>query len=257
MISSVLVKYVLTAAIRDKLLLSIVAVVVLGVSLSLFMASSAVIEQNQFSIVFTASSLRLLGLAGLVLFIVFFIRRSFDARDIEYLLSRPVSRSKLVLSNAVAFSTLALAAGAMLSMIVGGLAFSNGADLSGVMKWSVGVTAEYIIMANTALFFAMVLSSPVTAGMAVIGFYVLSRMMGELLGVVANPPFHFVGDTALAGIMKAISMLIPRLDLLTQTSWLLYGGGGFTDYVFIFMQAVVFTVLILVASLIDLVRSQF
>ena len=257
MISSVLVRYVLTAAIRDRLLLSVVAVIILGICLSLFMASSAVIEQDQFSVVFTASSLRILGLMGLVLFAVFFIRRSFDARDIEYLLSRPISRAQLVFSNAAAFSILALGAGVLLSIIVGGMAYRNEGNLSGVLLWCVGVTAEYIIMVNVALFFAMVLSSPVTAGMAVIGFYALARMMGELLGVIASPPFHFVGDTALAGLMKAISMVIPRLDLLTQTSWLLYGAGTAADYVFIFAQAAIFIALVLIACLIDLVRSQF
>jgi hypothetical protein len=52
-------------------------------------------------------------------------------------------------------------------------------------------------------------------------------------------------------------MLMPRLDLMTQTSWLIYGPGDVIDYAFIVMQALVFIALVLIASIIDLVRREF
>jgi hypothetical protein len=256
MLSAALVKYVLTAAIRDRLLMAVAAIVGLGVCLSLFSASSAVVEQDQFAVVYTASSLRVLGLVGLVLFVVFFIRRSFDARDIEYLLSRPVSRASLILSNACAFSLLALGAGGILALIVGTMAWKSG-HTDGVILWTAGVTAEYILIVNVALFFSMVLSSPVTSGMAVLGFYVLARLMGQLLGIIHSPSFHFPGIEILNGILQMVSMFIPRLDMMTQTSWLIYGTDSVSDYAFIMLQTVVFLVLVLSAALIDLVRRQF
>jgi uncharacterized membrane protein len=79
-----LVRYVLTAALRDKVVWGVVAISLLAVCLSLFTANSAIIEKTQFAIVFMAGSLRLLTLFGLLLFVVFFIRRSFDARDVEF-----------------------------------------------------------------------------------------------------------------------------------------------------------------------------
>lgn len=256
MISAALVRYVLTAAIRDRLLLSILAVVGLGVCLSLFSASSALIEQNQFAVVYMASGLRILGLAGLMLFAVFFIRRLFDSRDIEYLLSRPISRISLILSMASALSILAVGAGALLTLIVSLFAHKIG-QVSGLLLWMSGVTAEFVLIVNVALFFAMVLSSPVTAGMAVMGFYVLGRMIGQLLGIAQNPPVFFPGYELINGLMKLVSMLIPRLDLMTQTSWLIYGAGTVEDYGFIILQTLVFVVLVLTAALIDLVRRQF
>jgi ABC-type transport system involved in multi-copper enzyme maturation permease subunit len=245
------------AAMRDRLLISVLAIAILGICLSLISSSSAVVEQNKFAIVYMASSLRMLILAGLTLFVVFFVRRSFDARDIEYLLSRPVSRATLVLSNAAAFSVLALALGGILALVVGGFAYSDGGNLKGILLWSFGVTAEYIILANIALFFAMVLSSPVMAGMAVMGFYALARMIGELLGIAQSSTFHFIGDTLLTACMKIISVAIPRLDLMTQTSWLIYGAGTVQDYGFIMIQAVAFVSLVLVACLIDLTKREF
>lgn len=254
--SSVLVKYVLTAAIRDRLLLSVVAAVVLGVCLSLFVASSAVVEQDRFTLVYMGSGLRALGLFGLVLFVIFFIRRQFDARDIEYLLSRPVSRLTLLLSTSCAFSLLALGLALLLGLVVGGVAASGGHS-DGVPLWFSGVAAEFVLMVNVALFFSMVLSSPVTAGMATLGFYVLARMMGQLLGILQSPPVYFPGQDAMTQVMNMVSMLIPRLDLMTQTSWLVYGSAEVKDYLFILVQAAVFLGLVLVAALIDLVRRQF
>ncbi len=254
--SFAIIKYILTAALRDKLLLSVVAVVALGICLSLFSASSAVIEQDQFTLVYLGSSLRILGLVGLVLFTIFFIRRLFDARDIEYLLSRPLSRVSLLLSSSAAFSLLALGSAVLLGLIVGGVAGTSG-HMSGVALWFTGIAAEYILMVNVALFFALVLSSPVTAGMATIGFYILARMIGQLMGIIQNSDIQFPGQEILNQVMNVVAMLIPRLDLMTQTSWLIYGSGGVQDYIFILLQTAVFLALILTAALIDLVRRQF
>ena len=71
LISFPLVGYVLKAAIRDRLFLSLIVLVLVGVSLSIFLGGAAIVESNRFSLVFAASGLRLAGVMGLVLFIVF------------------------------------------------------------------------------------------------------------------------------------------------------------------------------------------
>lgn len=256
MISAALVKYVLTAAVRDRLLMAVLGIVVLGLCLSLFSASSAIVEKGQFAVVYTASSLRFLVLAGLVLFVVFFVRRSFDARDIEYLLSRPVSRTTLILSNSVAFSILALGAGGVLAAVMALIAINSGQP-EGLMLWLAGVTCEYVIVVNVAFFFSMVLTSPTAAGLGVVGFYALGRLMGDLLGIVHSPTLFFPGLEIVNGAMKMVSMIIPRLDLMTQTSWLIYGVNDLQNYGLILLQTFVFLCLTLVAALVDLLRRQF
>lgn len=252
-----LIKYVLTAARRDKLFLSLVCLMIAGSFVSFFLASSAVVDQAQYSIVYLGGSLRIVGLLGLVLFVVFFIRRSFDARDVEYLLTRPVSRSAFILSLSFGFSLLAfLISGAMSA----GLTFlaSGIGNMDGAIYWSTGVICEYVLMVNVALFFSMVLSSPVSASLSTFGFYVLSRIMGQLLFIDKNPPMlEIPGYSILSWIFRVISMIFPRLDLMTQTSWLLYGRGDLQQYIFIPIQALIFLVLVLLATLIDLRRKQF
>ena len=251
-----LVGYVLTAARRDKLFLSLLCIMIVGGCLSVFLSSSATIEQAQFSMVFMAGSLRLLGLLGLVLFVIFFIRRSFEARDVEFLLTRPITRTSFILSHAAAFSLLGFIVSLALTVSMALMCFKVG-DFIGILYWSTGVICEYIFVVNVALFFAMVLASPVSASLATFGFYILSRLMGQLLYIAKYPQEGMPGYKIVSGVFQIISTMIPRLDLMTQTSWLLYGVGNLKDYIFIVVQAAVFVLLVLVATLIDLRRRQF
>ncbi|MCD8526284.1 MAG: hypothetical protein LRY62_03760, partial [Alphaproteobacteria bacterium] len=58
--------------------------------------------------------------------------------------------------------------------------------------------------------------------------------------------------------MQAVSLVMPRLDLLGQTSWLVYGGdAGNVGFIYVCAHAAVFVFLVLSASLFDLIRRQF
>lgn len=250
-----LVRYVLTAAVRDRLILSLLIVMAVGVSLSVFLGTSAISEQDRFALVFAGSGLRLAGVLGLVLFTVFFIRRSFDARDVEFLLSRPVSRVEFLVSYAMSLSILALGVTAVQAFCLFVLSphnFDQGHSL-----WVVTMALENIVMANVALFFSMILTSAPSAAMATAGFYVLARMMGQLLGIVDSHEGIGPVFEALRMIMQIISAVMPRLDLMGQSSWLIYDATFTTSTAFILGQGIVFMILILLGSLIDLVRRQF
>lgn len=249
-----LIRYVIKAALRDKLFISLLIAMVLGTSLSIFMGASAVIEQTDFVRVFAGGGLRLIGVFGLVLFTVFFIRRSFEAHDIEYVLSRPVSRAEFLFSYAAGFSILAL-----LTALTEGICLyviSAGQIEEGAFLWMLSIAAENIIMANTSLFFAMLLSSPATASMAIFGLYVLARMMGQILGIMnaGGKASLFEG---LEYTMQMVSAIVPRLDLMGQTSWLIYGAEEGIGIGFILMQCLLFSILVLLAALIDLTKRQF
>src|SRR5262249_49651331 len=148
----------------------------------IFMGSSAVIESGQFAATFIGAGLRIVSVLGLVLFAVFHLRRSFESRDIEFLLSRPVSRAQFLISFAAAFSLLAVATGLAEGICVS--VVMPKPFLPGTMLWVASVVAENVIMINVALFFALILSSAASGALACMGFYVLTRMMGEILGII-------------------------------------------------------------------------
>lgn len=252
--SGPLVRYILMAAIRDRLIAAVLLLVGVGAALSVFLGSSAVTEADGFALVFAAGGLRFAVGLGLVLFVVFHVRRSFDTRDIDYLLSRPVGRVSFLLSHAAAFSLIAVfMAGCVLAAVTGIAPHKAGA---GHLLWGASLAAEFLILVNAALFFAMVL--PAAAGaLAVFGLYVLARVMGQLLGIVDAGALPGTME-GLAVLLQAISLAVPRLDLLAQTSWLVYGpGDGAVGYGTVLAQGVVYSLLTIAASLVDLVRRQF
>ncbi len=248
-----LVKYVLMAALRDKLILSLIVILLLGSSLSIFLGSSAVTEKDQFTLIFTAAGLRFVSVLGLVLFVVFFIRRSFEGKDIEFLLSRPVGRLKIIFSYGAAFSLLAIFMTAAIGLAI--YAVAPHLFGSGHFLWIASIAVENIIMVNAALFFAMYISSSATASLVTFGFYVLARMMGQLLGIVDSSLVDASGPYAMA--LQMVSVITPRLDLLGQTSWLLYGVDSNFNMLHVFAQGGVFTMLVLFAASLDFVRRQF
>lgn len=253
LLSMPLIGYVLKAAIRDRMVVSLICLLALGSALSIFLGSSAVIEQDIFSVVFAAGGLRIAGVLGLTLFVVFFIRRSFDGKDLEFLLSRPIGRIQLILSYATAFSILALVVSLAIGCAVWGVAphlFSQGHIL-----WIVSVAVENVVMANTAFFFAMYISSAAGASMAAFAFYILSRMMGQLLGIIDSPLVDSSGPAAMA--VQLVSMIMPRFDLLGQTSWLLYGADSAYGLAYICAQGGMFCFLVLLAAMLDFVTRQF
>lgn len=253
--SRLLIGYVLRAAVRDRIVIALLLALLGGTCLAIFLGSSAVIEGAQSGAVFIASSLRIVGVLGLVLFVVFHVRRSFENKDVEFLLSRPITRPQFLFSFAAAFSIMALimalAEGICLSAVM------PEHFMPGTMLWIASIAVENMIMVTVALFFAMVLSSAVAGAMASLGLYALARMMGEILGIIDSHVSEFPGVKFLSMIMQVISSVTPRLDLMGQTSWLIYGPDNTVSYPFLVMQGVTFVALVLAASMVDLLRRKF
>lgn len=249
-----LITHVWKAALRDKLVLTLLALIGLSVSMSIFIASSALIEKDQFAAVFSAGSLRILGVLGLTVFTVFFIRRSVDAKDIEFILSCPVGRVEFVFSYAFALSCIAC----VIALANGIALYAISPHLFGLghVIWTISVALEYIIMINMAFFFGLMLSSAAMAVLSVLGFYVLTRMMGQILGII-DAGFEASYLKGLQIILELISVITPRLDLLGQTGWLIYGTGDLANLVWVGAQVVVALCLVLCAALFDLLKRQF
>lgn len=254
-ISIPLVKYVLAAAIRDKLVLSLAILIVLGTSLSIFLGSGAATEAVQFSIVFTAGTLRIISVLGLALFIVFHVRRSFDTKDVEYLLTRPLNRSSFVLSHAISFSILS----AFFGILITGVVMALGSKFlhEGFYLWGYSLILELIIVANISLFFAMVIPNASASALSVFGLYVLARLIGQLLGISDSTIVHGEVYNTLGYVMDAVSLVVPRIDLMTQTSWLIYGADASVGYLFLTLQCLLYSTLLLFAALFDLIRREF
>ena len=273
MISRPLIGYILTAALRDKLVMTLMLMILLGAGVSVFLGSSGVTEQESFAVVFGAGGLRFLGVLGIVLFVSFYMRRSFETKEVEFLLSRPISRMRFLFSHAFAFGVISLA---VTAAVVAAVFFLGKPNTGGLIVWGLSIASENVIIASTALFFSMVLSSAAGAALATLGFYVLCRLIGMLIGIAAQPPEN-MAFALLNNLMDVVSVIVPRLDMMGQTSWLVYGvegaGGIALDekasaYAvamvdtlgvpgFILAQGAAFVALLLAAAAFDFARREF
>lgn len=249
-----LMKYILSAALRDRLVIVFIVISIIGVSLSLFLGSSAITEKEQFAVVFASNALRFGSVMALILFVVFYIRKSFDARDVEYMLSRPISRLQYLLAHSFVFCMLSFSFAALATLII--LLLPNPGHIDGSLLWGMSLFIELVIISNVALFFSFVLSSSVVATLSVLSFYVLSRMIGGILSVISAEPQQGL-MIGMEKLMLIISMVIPRLDLMGQSSWLVFGLDGNVSWSFILLQGTTFYGLILSATFIDFKRKQF
>lgn len=254
MISAPLVRYVLQAASRDRLIISFIGLTLLGVSLAMFIGGAAIVEQQQFITVFAAGGLRLLSVIAACLFIAFYIQRSFAQRDVEFLLTRPLDRSAFIVSHAVAFVIVSLVLAVLSTAAVIGISFTL--VTPSYLLWGASLFAEITIMSLVTLFLAMVLPSATVTALIAIAFYILARIIGQLMGIVDTNSALW-GNESLGIITKGISVFIPRFDLMTQTSWLVYGPHGHEGFLFITAQTLAFSFLVLIAAIIDLKRRQF
>jgi len=253
MLSVPLIKYVIMAALRDKLMFAMAIVLIVSASLAVFLGSAAIVEKSLFTLVFAGAGSRMLLVLGVVLFVVFFIRRAFESKEIEYLLSRPVGRLSIIFSFALAFCILSV----FMGLGVGACVFAVAPQLFGFghIIWVISIMLEAMIMANTALFFSMYISSASSATMATLGVYVLGRLMGQLLGIVDSEMVDSYGFYAMA--MQMVSVITPRLDLLGQSSWLIYGAQEGYSFVYALCHGAFFSAIVLVAASLDFVRREF
>ncbi len=254
-LNSPLILYVLRASIRDKLVLSLIVLLVTAVSLSVFIGSSAITEPDAAILTFIASSSRFIGVLALVLFVVFYVRRAYETHDIEYLLSRPISRISFVISHLLAFSVLSLFFAVIVSagLVLFASTFMN---YEGFLVWSVSLALELMIVSYAAFFFSMVLPSAVASTMATLAAYTLARMSGQVLGIIdaggQSSLFEVLGK-----VMEAASVIVPRFDLFSQSSWLLYGPDTNIGLGFILIHGILFLFLITCSAIFDLLRKEF
>jgi hypothetical protein len=107
------------------------------------------------------------------------------------------------------------------------------------------------------LFCVLSLSQVVPAFAAVGGFYLLSRSM-TAMQIIAGASLHdpTVADRIVGAIVRFIALLLPSLDSMTQTTWLL--GGAFGNVMIsVLGQTAIYLVLICSAALFDLYRKNF
>jgi hypothetical protein len=92
---------------------------------------------------------------------------------------------------------------------------------------------------------------------ATIGLYLLARSMAAIQAIAAGPLVEpSLASQAARFCVDAVALLLPRLDTVTQTEWLLYGSPGMAAYGAAIGALAVYIALLAAAGLFDFYRRS-
>ena len=250
------IRYVLLTATRDRLFMGLLAGVLAAAYISSVLGSTAMLEPEQMTLSFTAASARVILMVGIIVFIGFHMRNAFDTKEVDVLLSRPISRTSLVISYWLGFAVVATLLVIPTIVLVGLLGVVS---TSGYILWGLSLLLESWLVVSIGLFAALTLRSGVGSVLASLAIYALSRMMGFFM-VTTKSGMLFEQqeiNTGATWVMKIISIIVPRQDFFAKSHWLIYGPKSYDDLWLFLLQAAVFIPLLVAAAVIDFKRKQF
>lgn len=252
------IRYIMLSALRDWLFVAILGLLALVAGGAFFFGYTYLIENVEAATVYFAGAGRLVLVLGLTVFICFHVRRSVETKEIELLLSKPLSRTSLVVGLWLGFAATATLLAIPFFALLGGV-FSHPSN-PGLWVWMASMWLEILLVVSLAMAFALILGSAVTAVMASLGFYALCRLMGFFVAVIDAKHFslgNHIADVIAGTALKGVSIVIPRLDLFANTSWLVYNDGWNGLVGIIAAQGAIFIPLLILVAAFDLNRKQF
>ena len=251
------IKYVLLTASRDWLFFGIIGSLLVANFIAYFMGSTVLVEKNEIAASFSSGASRVVLIIGMIVFVCFHVRRAFENKEIDLMLSRPISREQFVLSYWLGFSFVSTLIILILAIAI---AFLYSFSVYGLIYWIFTMLLETYIVLAFAVFASIILKSSVSSVLLCFGFYAISRMIGFFLYVLEKNQsadlldFDFYAQK----VIWLTSFLLPRLDLFCQSNWLIYGLDSLRfDWYVPLAQALLYIPLLLVLAAIDFKKKQF
>ena len=246
------IRLVFLTALRDRLFSGLAGLVLLVFGISLFLGNAAIVETSEAGLVYASGTMRVVLILGLAIFVAFQTQRLFESREIEAILSRALSRPKFILSYWLGFVGASLV---LIIPLLGLLFYLYGISVA-ITLWSISLFLECLVVLSFAQFAALTLERATTTIFTTFAFYAFTRLIGFFLGIRDATPD--IGTNRIVNpMLDGLGLIIPRLDLMTQTRWLVYGFDAVEQAPFVMLQAVVFIVVALAAAAVDLQRKEF
>jgi ABC-type transport system involved in multi-copper enzyme maturation permease subunit len=250
--TAALAKITLREAVGTRLLWLAAGAIVILFGLAQFGNQVAIAENREIQTALLAASLRIAAVFMLSVFVLTSMLRESSDKVTELLLSLPVPRSHYFFGKFAGYAAVA-----MILAVLCALPLAPFARPLGLALWTASLVCELLIVTAMSLFCVLSLAQVVPAFAAVGGFYLLSRSM-TAMQIIAGAPLvePTLTDRVVSGIVEVIALLLPSLDRMTQTSWLLGGALG-DPAVQVFGQTAIYLALICSAGLFDLYRKNF
>ena len=254
-----ILKYILLSGTRDRLYLGLFISLIVTFSLSIFLGSTALVEQQQMTTAYISGLSRGVLVVGTILFVCLSVNRAFENKEVEFILSKAISRQQFIFSYLAGFFIAVLLI--IIPLILAILLITK-TDKFGLLIWALSLFFELMIVICFALLSSLILKNSFSSIIATLGFYIISRLMGMFVMAINLPAK--ISDTSLefsansfALVLKILSAIFPRLDLFGQSSWLNYGITDYGSLKIILFQSLIYIPLMIFMAFHDFKKKQF
>jgi ABC-type transport system involved in multi-copper enzyme maturation permease subunit len=247
-----LAKAALLEAFRNRILWLAAVVVVAAFGIAQFLNQVAMTESREIQAALLAALLRVAAVFILATFVITSMLRESSDKVTELLLSLPVPRATYFFGKFAGYALVA----AVLALIFA-LPLALFSHPGGLAAWAVSLFCELLIVTAMSVFCVLSLTQVVPAFAAVAGFYLLSRSMAAMQIIAGAAVDPTLTDRVVNAIVALIALLLPALDRMTQTAWLLESAPGAQTILSLLTQTAIYLMLIGAAALFDLYRKNF
>lgn len=250
----VIARYTVIEALRNRLLWLVAATIGASLIIAGFLQAVAITESNQIQSAILAAILRLSAVFIIVSFVVTSMVREANDKGLELILALPLPRASYFFGKLAGFAIASF----VLALLFG-LPLGLFAPWLQVGAWTASLACELIIMTTLSLFCVMSLNQVTSALAAAAGFYVLCRSIGTLQ-IIAAAPLDTAGSFSnelMRLAIDGVATLLPHLDRITRTEWLLYAAPDAATLAVAVLDAALYGALLCGAALFDLYRKNF
>lgn len=251
--AAALVRLVLLDARRSGLPWLAGASLLVGLSLAAFLSQVALTESRALQAAVLAALLRAAAVFLVAAHVAASTLREANDKQLELMLSLPLSRAAQYLGRLAGFGLAAalLAAAFAIPLLVW-------APLATVALWAASLALECCVVAAATMFFATALLQWLPAIAATVGLYLLGRSVGAIQAIADGPlATPSAAHEAARWSVDAVAFLLPRLDQVTRTEWLLYGAPPAGAYLAALAGLAAYLALVAAAGLFDFYRRNF
>ena len=247
-----LARLVLIEARRGGLPWLAAGAVLLCLGVAAFLSQVALTESRELQLATVAALARACAVFLIAAQVASSVLREIDDKGLELMLALPLSRPAHYLGRLAGFVACAAALAAFFA-----LPLLLWAQPAAVLMWAASLALELALVAAASLFFALSLGRLVPAIAGVLGLYLLARSMAAIRTIADSPlaDAGFAHDVARWGV-EGVALVLPRLDAVTRTEWLLYGPPDGRAYVAALAGLVIYGALLVAAGLFDFQRAS-
>lgn len=250
--AAILARFVLAEARRGGLPWLALASLLVAVSLAAFLSQVAIAESRALQLAALAVVLRTAAVFLVAAQVTASTLREINDKGLELMLSLPLSRATHYLGRLAGFAACAVGLA-----VVFAAALLPWATPAAAALWGLSLACEAALVAAAALFFTMTLAQLVPAIAATTGLYLLARSIAAIQAIASGP---LADDSVLGRIARvavdAVALVLPRLDTVTRTDWLLYGVPGAGAYAAALGGLALYGALLVAAGLFDFHRRS-